>query len=74
MESLNVNQLVSNIGKGADTEMQNVSDLSNTMDVSSPADMAKMQMHMMKLSMAFQLQAAMVKSVDDMLKSIVQRM
>ncbi len=73
-QSFNVNSLVSKIGNDAGGEMQKVADLANTMDVTSPADMAKMQMAMMKVSMSFQLQAAMVKDVEDMLKAVVQRM
>ena len=73
-QSLNVNSVISNISDDAQSHMQDVSDLANTMDVTSPADMAKMQLAMMKVTMAFQLQSAMVKDVEDMLKAVVQRM
>jgi type III secretion apparatus needle protein len=73
-ESLNVNNIISHVSTDAGTEMQNVADLSSSMDVTSPGDMAKMQLAMMKVNMSFQLESSMVKSVEDMLKAIVQRM
>ena len=74
MTSLNVNQLVSKISSDAESQMNKVADFANTMDVTSPADMAKMQMEMMKVNMSFQLEASLTKSVEDMLKAITQRM
>ncbi len=73
-QSLNVNSIVSKLGQSGDTGMQGIADLANTMDVTSPADMAKMQISMMKVNMTFQLEASMVKSIEDMLKAVVQRM
>ena len=69
-----IDNLISNVSDSATSGMQEVANLSETMDVSSPADMSKMQLAMMHMNMAFQLQASMVKSVEDMLKSILQRM
>jgi len=69
-----LNTLIQNIGSGADTSMQSVADLSNTMDVTSPADAAKMQLAMMKMNVGFQLEASIVKNFEDMLKAITQRM
>lgn len=73
-ESLNLNSVISNVSEGAGTQMQEVANLSSTMDVTSPADMSRMQIAMMKVNMSFQLESSMVKSVEDMLKAIVQRM
>ncbi len=72
---INIDGFVSNIGDKASAGAQEVADLANgDFDVTSPADMVKMQLAMMHMNMAFQLQASMVKSVEDMLKAIVQRM
>ncbi len=71
---LNIQGIVSHVSESADSGMQDVADLAKNIDPTSPADMAKMQMAMMRMNMAFQLQAAMIKSIEDMLKAVVQRM
>ena len=75
MSSTNgIGQLISHVSEGANAGMQEVANLSETMDVTSPADMSKMQLAMMQMSMAVQLQASVVKSFEDMVKSVLQRM
>lgn len=73
-QSLNVTNIVSKIGADANVEMQDVANLSKTMDITSPQDMNRMEMAMMKVNMSFQLQSSIVKSIEDTLKSIIQRM
>ena len=69
-----IESIISKIGSGTDTSMQGVADLSNKMDVTSPSDVAKMQLALVKMNMGFQLEASVVKNFEDMLKAIVQRM
>ncbi len=71
---LNVQSLVSHTAEASQQNMQNVANLAQNLDFTDPGSMAQMQMAMMKMNMGFQMEAAMVKSIEDMLKSVVQRM
>ena len=50
--------------------MQNVANLAQTLDLTDPSSMSKMQMAMMKMNMGVQMEAALVKSLEDMIKSV----
>ncbi|MDA7981459.1 MAG: EscF/YscF/HrpA family type III secretion system needle major subunit [Alphaproteobacteria bacterium] len=63
----------SKVGEQASSAMRDVQNFSTTMDPTNQGDLLKMQMLMMKASIATQLQASLTKSMDDMLKAVVQR-
>ncbi|MGR4000205.1 MAG: EscF/YscF/HrpA family type III secretion system needle major subunit [Alphaproteobacteria bacterium] len=63
----------SQVGEQASQAMQDVQSFSQSMDPTNQADLLKMQMLMMKASISTQLQASLTKSMDDMLKAVVQR-
>ena len=71
---INVDSLVSKTSDATSQSMQNVANLAQTLDLTDPSSMSKMQMAMMKMNMGVQMEAALVKSLEDMIKSVVQRM
>ena len=74
MTGLDVSSLTSHLASGLDTSMQDVATFANTMDPTSPKDLSMMQMKMMRVTTAVQLESALMKSLEDALKSVTQRM
>ena len=61
------------VSEQASAAMKDVQDFSQNMDPTNQSDLLKMQVKMMKASIATQLQASLTKAMDDMLKAVVQR-
>ncbi len=73
---INLGDIASSVGSAASKAIGDVNALakSEDFDASNPQDMVQMQMKMMKMNMLVQFESQMVKSVDDMVKGILQRM
>lgn len=73
---INLGNIANSVGSSANKAIGDVNDLVNSKDFdpSNPQDMVSMQMKMMKMNMLVQFESQMVKSVDDMVKGILQRM
>ena len=73
---INLGNIASSVGKSANEAIGDVNSLvqDKNFDPSNPQDMVSMQMKMMKMNMLVQFESQMVKSVDDMVKGILQRM
>ena len=74
MSGINLGNITESVGKAANSAIDDVNNTAKDMDPSNPEDMVKMQMKMMKMNMLVQFESQMVKSVDDMVKGILQRM
>ena len=74
MSGINLANITESIGKSASNSMDDFKATMKDMDPSNPKDMVTMQMKMMKMNMLVQFESQMVKSVDDMVKGILQRM
>ncbi len=74
VSGINTDQLVGGVKDATSKNMQNVADLSHKLDFTDPGSMVDMQMAMMKMNMGVQMESAMIKSFEDMIKSVVQRM
>ncbi len=74
MSGINLANISESVGKSASTAIDEFNASAKDMDPSNPKDMIQMQMKMMKMNMLVQFESQMVKSVDDMVKGILQRM
>ncbi len=74
MSGINLANIAESVGKSASDSMDEFKTSMKDMDPSNPKDMVQMQMKMMKMNMLVQFESQMVKSVDDMVKGILQRM
>lgn len=74
MSGLNLTSLTTHVNDGVQSSINDVSSFANQMDATNPSDLLKMQMKMMRMNMFVQLQSAMVKELEDALKSATQRM
>ena len=74
MSGLNLGNITESLGKASSGAIDDVNKSIKDMDPSNPEDMVTMQMKMMKMNMLVQFESQMVKSVDDMVKGILQRM
>ncbi|MCY4031480.1 MAG: hypothetical protein OXF05_05130 [Hyphomicrobiales bacterium] len=73
MTGLDVSSLTNHLSTGLDQSMQDVASFANEMDPTDPSDLAQMQMKMMRVTTAVQLESALMKSLEDALKSVTQR-
>ena len=73
---INLGNIAASVGSAANKAIGDVNNLvkDKDFDPSNPQDMVTMQMKMMKMNMLVQFESQMVKSVDDMVKGILQRM
>ena len=74
MSGINLASISESVGKSAGKAIDEFNATAKDMDPSNPKDMVNMQMKMMKMNMLVQFESQMVKSVDDMVKGILQRM
>lgn len=74
MTGLDVSSLTNHLASGLDQSMQDVASFANEMDPTDPSDLAQMQMKMMRVTTGVQLESALMKSLEDALKSVTQRM
>ena len=73
MTGLDVSSLTNHLASDLDQSMQDVASFANEMDPTDPSDLAQMQMKMMRVTTAVQLESALMKSLEDALKSVTQR-
>jgi len=67
------NSISDNLGRNADALDSQIRDFSKTMNPNSQQDMLKLQSMMQKWTIAVNLESTMVKSVSDVVKSVIQK-
>lgn len=72
--TINTNQLLDHVESSTSRNINDVAKMAEELDMTDPQSMYKMQLAMMKMNMSVQMESAMLKSMEDMIKSVVQRM